>query len=140
MDILENNKETVRLFNKKVIEECDLDTFNTIMDKEFINRTAPDHSNALEGMWHTFNTILKPAFSDLTVEIYDQIAEGDKVTTRKAITGTHTGVLMGIQPTNKKIKIDVIDIVRLHNGKYVEHWGLNTLQSVIAELQQPKSL
>lgn len=136
MDTLENNKETVRLFNKKVIEECDLDTFNTIMDKDFINRTAPAHSNGPEGMWHTFNNILKPAFSDLTVEIYDQIAENDKVTTRKAIIGTHTGLLMGIQPTNKKIKIDVIDIVRLHNGKYIEHWGINTLQTVMAELQQ----
>jgi len=30
----------------------------------------------------------------------------------------------------------VIDIVRLQDGKYIEHWGLNTLQNVIAELQK----
>lgn len=42
---------------------------------------------------------------------------------------------MGIEPTGKQIKIDVIDIVRLKDGKYFEHWGINTLQSVIAELK-----
>jgi predicted ester cyclase len=79
-------------------------------------------------------------FSDLhlvlTVEIHDQIAEGDKVTTRKTITGTHTGPLMGIAPTNKLIRIEVIDIVKLRNGKYLEHWGLNTLQTVVADLKK----
>lgn len=136
MSILENNKAIIRRFNKEVIEECNLDSFNEMMDKEFINRTAPLTSNNADGMWHTFNNILKPAFPDLTVEIYDQIAEGDKVTTRKAVIGTHKGELMGIQPTNKKIKIDVIDIVRLRDGKYFEHWGINTLQVVLSELKQ----
>lgn len=133
---LENNKAIVRRFNKEVIEECNRNSFDEIMDKEFVNRTAPPTSNGLEGMWHTFNNIIRPAFPDLKVEICDQIAEGDKVTTRKAITGTHKGVLMSIEPTYKKVKIDVIDIVRLQDGKYIEHWGLNTLQNVIAELQK----
>jgi len=136
MNTLEQNKAIVRRFNKEVIVECNLESFNSLMDKEFINRTAPAASNGAEGMWHTFSLILKPAFPDLSVEIYDQVAEGDKVTTRKAIIGTHQGTLMGIPPTGKKIKIDVIDIVRLKDGRYLEHWGINTLQSVIAELKK----
>ena len=87
-------------------------------------------------MLHTFNNVLRPAFPDLIVEIYDQIAENDKVTTRKAIIGTHTGELIGIAPTNKKIRIDVIDIVRIRDGKYYEHWGINSLQAMISELKK----
>ena len=136
MDILEKNKAVVRKFNREVIEQCNWDTFNAIMHSDFINHTAPPGSNKADGMWNTFNNILKPAFPDLKVEIYDQIAENDKVTTRKAIVGTHEGVLMGIEPTGKQIKIDVIDIVRLKDGKYLEHWGINTLQSVIMELKK----
>ncbi|WP_442796128.1 ester cyclase [Pelobium manganitolerans] len=136
MDILEKNKAIVRQFNSEVIEQCNWDCFNAMMDKGFINQTAPLGANKADSMWNTFNNILKPAFPDLKVEIYDQIAEGDKVTTRKAIVGTHTGVLMGIAPTGKQIKIDVIDIVRLKDGKYMEHWGINTLQTVIAELKK----
>jgi predicted ester cyclase len=136
MSSLEKNKETVRRFNKEVIEQCNLESFRQLMDDDFINRTAPSGSNDGNGMWNTFFNILKPAFPDLTVEIYDQIAEEDKVTTRKAIIGTHTGVLMGIEPTGKQIKIDVIDIVRLKNGKYVEHWGINTLPTILSELRK----
>ncbi|SUX48799.1 ester cyclase [Chryseobacterium indoltheticum] len=102
MDNLEHNKEIVKRFNKEVIEQGILKTFNEIIDKDFINRTAPSTSNGADEMWHTFNNILRPAFADLTVEIYDQIAEEDKVTTRKAILGTHTGNLMGICKSSAK--------------------------------------
>ena len=96
MNNLETNKEIVRRFNREVIEQCNIDSFNQLMHRVFINRTASPNSNGSNGMWNTFSNILKPAFPDLTVEIYYQMAEGDKVTTRKAIIGTHNGVLMGI--------------------------------------------
>lgn len=64
-------------------------------------------------MLFTFNRVLRPAFADLQVEIHDQIAEGDKVTTRKTLPGTHRGKLLGIAPTGRQVAIDVIDIVRL---------------------------
>jgi len=135
-ETLEKNKEIVRRFNKEVIEHGNLDTFKQLMDNDFINRTAPATSNGAEGMWNTFSNILRPAFPDLTVEIYEQIAEDDKVVTRKAIIGTHKGRLFDILPTEQKIKIDVIDIVRLKDGKYLEHWGINTLQTVLSDLKK----
>jgi len=138
MNNLEANKEIVKRFNKEVIEQCNLDSFNELIDPEFINRTAPENANDKNGMWNTFHNILKPAFPDLKVEIYDQIAENDKVTTRKSIFGTHQGTLMGIEPTGKQIKIDVIDIVRVKNGRYFEHWGINTLQTIINDLKNNK--
>lgn len=133
---LEKNKEIVRRFNKEIIEQGNLDTFNQIMDNDFINRTAPATANGADGMWNTFSNILRPAFPDLTVEIHDQIAEDDKVVTRKSITGTHKGQLFDISPTGQKIRIDVIDIVRVKDGKYIEHWGINTLQTVLSELKK----
>lgn len=136
MDILERNKAVVRQFNKEVIEQGNWETFKAIMDSSFTNHSAPPASNRADGMWNTFHNILKPAFPDLKVEIYDQIAENDKVTTRKAIIGTHKGILMGIEPTGKQVRIDVIDIVRLREGKYLEHWGINSLQSVLQELRK----
>ncbi len=133
---LEKNKEVVKRFNKEVIEQGNLDSFKQLMDNDFINRTAPIAANGADGMWNTFSNILRPAFPDLTVEIYDQISEGDKVVTRKAITGTHKGKLFDILPTGQRIKIDVIDIVRVKDGKYIEHWGINTLQTVLSELKK----
>jgi predicted ester cyclase len=132
----EINKLIVQRFNKEVIEQGNIDSFNELMDSKFINHSAPPAMNDSDSMWNTFNKIFQPAFPDLKVEIYDQIAEGNKVTTRKAIVGTHLGSLMEIPPIQKNIKIDVIDIIRIQDGKYIEHWGMNNFQSVIDELRK----
>jgi predicted ester cyclase len=50
------------------------------------------------------------------------IAEGDRVATKKTLTGTHTAEFNGIPPTGKQVSITYIDILRLRNGKIVEHW------------------
>jgi predicted ester cyclase len=130
------NKKAVRRFNKEVIEQGDLAAFRELMAPDFVNRSAaPGMSAGPDGMLFTFNQILRPALPDLTVEIHDQIAQGDRVTTRKTLRGTHRGELLGIPPTGRPVEIDVIDIVRLKDGRYVEHWGVNTLPSVIAQLR-----
>jgi len=92
-------------------------------------------STGPDGMLSTFNDVLRPAFPDLRVEVHDQIAEGDKVATRKTIRGTHQGPLLGIAPTGKQVAIEVIDVIRLRDGQYVEHWGINTLSVVLAQLR-----
>ena len=129
-------KAVVRRFNVEVIEKGSRSVFEELMDSEFVNRTAPDGTpTGPESMWRTFQNVLRPALGNLQVLILDQLAEGDKVTTRKSITGNHVGNLMGIAPTGRMISIDVIDIVRVRQGKYLEHWGINNLSSVLASLR-----
>jgi predicted ester cyclase len=131
-----HNKAVVLRFNEEVIAKGNEQAFREIMAPDFVNRTAPPGGSAgPDGMWATFSRVLRPAFPDLRVDVFDQIAEGDKVTTRKTLRGTHRGELLGIAPTGKEVAIDVIDIVRLRDGRYVEHWGLNTLAAVMADLR-----
>ncbi len=131
----EANKNVVRRFNKEVIEEGSRAAFRELMDDAFINRSAPPGAlNGPESMWNTFESVLRPALSGLQVVIHEQLCDGDRVVTRKTITGTHTGPLMGRAATGKPVSIDVIDIVRVQDGRCVEHWGINTLQSVLAQL------
>ncbi|WP_203309695.1 ester cyclase [Sphingomonas beigongshangi] len=130
-------KSVVRRFNRDVIEKGDREAFEALMAPTFINRSAPaDAPSDGESMWNTFDRILRPAIGGLTVTIHDQIAEGDKVTTRKSISGSHNGPLLGAEPTGRPIRIDVIDIVRVEDGRYVEHWGINNLPIVLAGLQR----
>lgn len=129
-------RQVVQRFNAEVIEEGSRASFERLVAPGFVNRSAPpgtpDHA---ESLWNTFQNILRPGLSNLRVAIHDQIAEGDKVTTRKTITGVHSGELLGIAPTGRSVAIDVIDIVRVENGRYAEHWGVNTLPSVLIHLR-----
>ncbi|MCE9578848.1 MAG: ester cyclase [Deltaproteobacteria bacterium] len=132
---LEHNKAAVRRFNEAVIERGDETAFHALVRPDLVNRSAPAGSPAgPDGMLYFFQQILRPALSDLRVEIHDQIAQGDKVTTRKTIHGTHRGALFGIPATGRAVAIEVIDIVRLVEGRYAEHWGATNLESVVAGL------
>jgi predicted ester cyclase len=130
------NKAIVRRFNQQVIENCSRDEFEMLVARDFINHSAAaGQDNGREGLWHTFNNVLHPGLSRLQVEVLDQVAEDDRVTTRKRITGCHSGALLGIPATGREVSIDVIDIVRIHNGQYTEHWGINSLPSLLAALR-----
>lgn len=134
--MIENNKAVVRRFNQEVIDEGNLESFKELMDEQFVNRSAPEGmSNGADGMIYFFNEILRPAMPDVHVTIHQQVVEGDLVTTRKTIGGTHTGTLLGIPATGRAVNIDVIDIVRVKDGKYFEHWGITSLPEVLAQLQ-----
>ena len=68
-------------------------------------------------------TMLRSAFPDFKATIEDIIAEGDKVVIRQTWRGTQKGEFMGIPPTGKSVSVGVIDIIRMADGKVVEHWG-----------------
>jgi len=131
----EQNKAAVIRFNKEVIEKGDMASFKELVSDEVVNHVAhPGSSNGPESMSHFLFDILRKGFPDIRVEIFDQVAGEDKVTTRKALYATHTGDFMGIPASNKKVVIHVIDIIRLRDGRYAEHWAMSNLADVIAEI------
>ena len=79
-------------------------------------------------------TMLRSAFPDFKATIELLIAEGDKVVLHTTWTGTQKGEFMGVPPTGKRISIDVIDIVRIAGGKYVEHWGVMNSMAMMQQL------
>lgn len=133
---IEQNKAIVRRFNKEIIEEGNMQYFDELVDPAFVNHTAAKGMDGgPAGLIHTFEEILRPAFSDLRVTIYEQVGEGDKVTTHKTISGVHTGTFMGVPPTHQPVMIHVMDMVTIKDGKYYEHWGVNTMTALVAELR-----
>ena len=132
------NKALVQRYNKEVIESGNMNLLKQILTTDFTNHSAlQGMSSGIDGMIYFFTGILHAAFSDIKVDIQDMIAEGDKVTTRKVITGTHQGALMGIPATGRQVAIKVIDILTVENGRIKEHWGENNFGSVIQGLGTP---
>lgn len=120
----EKNKAVVTRFNKEFIEKGDLHTFGELVPEDFVNRSAfaAGISPGREGVRDYIINVLHKALSDISVEIHEQIAEGDTVVTRKTITGMQTGEFMGRPATGNRLSMHLIDIVKLRNGKYAEHW------------------
>ena len=74
------------------------------------------------------------AFPDMHYTIDDMVVEGDKVAVRFTATGTHKGEFMGIPPTNKKVKVQLIGIDRVVGGKIVEEWGISDMLGLMRQL------
>lgn len=71
-----------------------------------------------------FIATYKSAFPDLNVTVEDAIAEGDKVSTRWTIRGTHQGEIEEFgPPTGRQIELKGISISRIEGGKIVEEWN-----------------
>jgi len=132
---LAHNKAVVTRFNKAYIESGDLQVCYDIVDPSFINHTAlPGMSKGLDGIIQTID-LFRRAFPDIRVDIHEQVAEGDLVVTRKTFYATHAGPFMGIDATGRKVAIDTIDIIRLRNGKYIEHWAVRDMLNVLQQLK-----
>jgi predicted ester cyclase len=71
---------------------------------------------------------------DFKTEIQELIAEGDKVVARVIMTGTHTGDFYGIPATGRRVEFTGIYIVRIADGKIVEHWGEEDSVSLLQQL------
>jgi len=77
---------------------------------------------------------LRTAFPDLHLTIESTVADGDRVWTRISATGTHLGPFMGAPATGRPFRIEIIDIVRVVDGRIVEHWGVADRLSVVQQL------
>lgn len=118
----EENKRIVQLFIDEFQIKGNESVGLEILAENFVDHSAiPPFMPDRDGVINLFR-MLRNSFSNFRAEIHDQVAEGDKVTTRKTFYGTHTGEFFGIPATNRPIQLGIIDILRLRDGKFTDHW------------------
>ncbi len=66
---------------------------------------------------------LGAVFPDMQITIDNIIAEGDYVAICLTARGTQKVAFLGIPATGKKITVSGFEVVRIENGKIIEHWG-----------------
>jgi steroid delta-isomerase-like uncharacterized protein len=121
-DEAERNKAVVRRFIEEVQNQKDWNAYDELNAEDFVNLSAPPGVPSDRDGGKMFLGAFLNAFPDSQVTIEDMIAEGDQVVTKKTFTGTHTAELNGIPPTGKRVSITYVDILRLRDGKIIEHW------------------
>jgi steroid delta-isomerase-like uncharacterized protein len=105
----------------------DADLVDQFVAEEYVNHN-PFVADGREGnrqFWSAFFA----ALPDLSATIEDLVVSGDRVVGRFVYRGTHTGELMGIPASGNPVEMRSIDIWRVQDGLFVEHWDeLNLLQ------------
>ena len=75
------------------------------------------------------------AFPDGVMVIDAQIAEGNMVSTRWHMTGTHRGEFRGIEGTGRRVRITGIFFDRVEDGRLVETWANYDLFGLLEQIQ-----
>jgi steroid delta-isomerase-like uncharacterized protein len=132
----EQNRELAARMIEEIFNRGNVDKADEFLSPDFAEREVlpPGLPPGREGV-KQMALVMRSAFPDFKGTIEDTVAEGDKVVVRWTCTGTHSAAeFMGIPPTGKKVSVEVIDIIRIADGKFVEHWGLMDNAALMQQL------
>ena len=114
-------------------------TGNFELFKEVVSPDCVDHDPAPgqvsgpEGYRVCFSQ-LRTAFPDFRATPDAMVADEDSIALAYTMTGTHNGLLMGIPPTGRKMKIRGVEIFEFKDGKIVERWGSSDELGMLRQL------
>lgn len=128
------NKALMRRFYEELWSRGNLEAIPELVAEDFVDHQAPVGQTSgreeLAGLVLTWRT----GFPDMRETVEDLISEGDKVTGRFLMRGTHRGEFMGIAPTGRSVTMSGIDIVRIANGKISEFWYAEQMLELMQQL------
>ena len=131
----EQDKALIRRFVEELFNRGNLSLADEILADDFVEheQLPPGIPNGREGV-KAMTSMMRSAFPDFKATIDDILADGDKVVIRTTWSGTQKGEFMGMPATGKRMSIGVIDIIRVSNGKFVEHWGQMDAMGMMQQL------
>lgn len=117
------------------ISAGDIAGFGELVADDFVEHEGgPGLPPTKEGTLEFFR-ILLAAFPDMRMHVEDLIASGDKTVARVKVTATHQGEFMGVPPTEARVEMQLIDIMRFDDaGLVCEHWGVADMLSLMQQL------
>jgi len=118
----EENKAIARR-TVEAINAGDMSLFENLLAPDAVEHAAPPGMPPTRETAKQFITMLRAAFPDLHYHIEDVVAEGDRVVNRATVHGTMKGDFLGMPATGKSATWGEMHIVRVKDGKIVEHWA-----------------
>jgi steroid delta-isomerase-like uncharacterized protein len=110
-----------------MLNSHDPDLVDRFVAEDYRNHNAfvADGREANRQFWTAFFA----ALPDLNATMEDLVVSGDRVVGRFVYRGTHSGEFMGIPASGNPVEMRSIDIWRVQDAMFVEHWDeLNLLQ------------
>jgi steroid delta-isomerase-like uncharacterized protein len=130
---------TVAEQNTAIVNQCfayaprgDRAGLERILSPDFVIHAGQDH-RGVDGLLEMVAPFVA-ALPDLAVTVDQQIAQGDYVTSRFTLRGTHRGPVFGIQPTGREVEVAAITLSRCEDGRLAEEWELVDVAGLLRQI------
>ncbi len=132
MTSMDQNKLLIRRYYEEVVNTGDIDRIPDFISSSYVeNYNGVRNECGIEGA-EAHIVGVRETFSDLTLSVERQIAEGEWVVSQVVARGVHTGSWMDMKPTGKAVEINAVNVDRVIDGKIIEHGGAaNMLESLM---------
>ncbi len=128
----EQNKTIASRFLDALWNKLDFAVVDELISSDYDGHSSADVHGPVGAKAIAF--ILRTAFPDFQFAIEDQIAEGDRVVTRWAGGGTHSGEFLGAPATGRYVTLTGITIFRIVDGKLRDGWTNEDLLGFMTQL------
>ena len=129
-----NAEAVVRRLHEELLTG-DLGAVDRLFSPGFVSHNMPPgFPQGVDGVKRFFG-MFRDALTDIEVEIDEILVDGDRAAVATTTRGAHTGELLGVMPTGKRLEIGGIDLVRVDdNGQIAEHRGLTDSVGLLRQL------
>ena len=137
MDFNEQSKKTLAVV--KAMEEA-LSTNSNNMEKHFhkdfrwMGNQGCGTKKSLEEFRNNWQLPLRAAFSDRIYNTDKCLVDGEWASCFGHIDAVHSGEFMGIEPTNKRVKIHYTDFWEVKYGLIIDNWVTVDFPSILSQL------
>jgi predicted ester cyclase len=126
---MNDNNEPDLARDARLALECVCSGSNQEPAARFYSPDFVDHVNdfelrGLEGVRRSVE-LYTSVLSNLEISVEEQLVDGDRVTSRFVVSGTHRG---------RRVRFNGITISRFANGKIVEDWSVTDTLSMLRQL------
>ena len=122
---IEANRRLARRMIEEVLNANDETARKEVVHPDFYDPTNPPGMRRGPKGNRQIVEFFHRSFPDVRWEVLDMIAEDDRVAMRLVMTGTHRGEFFGIPPTDRRVQVEGIHLLRIRDGKVIEHQGVN---------------
>ena len=124
----------VRRLHSELLAVRDPGAIDAFFAPDFVSHTNPPGlPEGVEGV-RRFFAMFRDAMPDIEVTIDELIVDGDRAAVASTIRGTHTGELLGLPASGRRVEVVGVDLVRVREGRIVEHRGLTDTVGLLRQL------
>jgi predicted ester cyclase len=139
--------ETINSATLEAIQESykawqtnDLTIIDTLFSSDWQDiPMAPGQKAGPEGLKNLIN-FFHQTFPDIEINMQDIFCTAERIAVRAEITFTHNKEFMGISPVNQKVKVSMLELHHLKDGKITHTWHLEDWFGLLLQSRSSESL
>lgn len=132
-------QELVTRFYHRLWNEWDDAAVDDTLCADFLFRGSLGDETKGRGGWRGYRDKVREGSHDFHNEIVDLVVVGNRAAARLRFSGTHSGPLLGIEPTGRSFSYAGAAFFTIAQDRLAEAWVLGDLAALRAQLEEPAS-